>query len=120
MTEVMLAFFPSDLSADAQATVTGRIAQFADKALTGCPDVHACNYGWGVENDFPVRGGAEGQTGSLFVTLIGWSSVDAHMKFRETDVFKENVGLLRGLEGLLKIDMFHIACKVKENEARKV
>lgn len=118
VTEVMLAFFPSDISAEAKAAATERVAQFTEKGLNNCPDVQAVNYGWGVENDFPVRGGEEGQTGSLLIALIGWPSIDAHMKFRDTDTFKETVGLLRGLEGLLKLTMFHVKCKSMENEVR--
>lgn len=119
VTEVMLAFFPPDISADAKAAATERVAQFTEKGLNKCPDVQAVNYGWGVENDFPVRGGEEGQTGSLLVALIGWPSIDAHMKFRDTETFKETVGLLRGLEGLLKLTMFHVKCKSMQNELRK-
>lgn len=43
--------------------------------------------------------GKEGKGEKGFVLLGGWESVDAHMRFRETDVFKENVGFLRGNHG---------------------
>lgn len=119
VTEVMLAFFPADISVEAKAGALERVTQFTELGLNKCPDVVAVNYGWGVENDFPVRGGEDGQTGSLLIALIGWPNIDAHMKFRETDTFKENVGLLRGLEGLLKLTMFHVHCKSMENEVRK-
>lgn len=39
------------------------------------------------------RKGVEG--GKAVVLLIGWESKEAHMRFRETGVFKENVALLR-------------------------
>lgn len=119
VTEVMVAFFPSDISADAKAAATKRVAEFADEGLSRCDDVQAVNFGWGVENDFPVRGGEEGQTGSTLFALIGWPSIDAHMKFRDTDAFKDNVGLLRGLEGMTKLTMFHVACRSMENKKRK-
>jgi hypothetical protein len=37
----------------------------------------------------------EGVKGKAAVLAIGWNSVDAHMAFRETQAFKDNIGLLR-------------------------
>lgn len=119
VTEVMLAFFPSDISTDAKAAARERVAQFAEKGLDKCADIQAVNFGWGVENDFPVRGGDEGQKGSMLVALIGWPSIEAHMKFRDTEAFKESVGLLRGMEGMVKLTMFHVACRSMVNQKRK-
>lgn len=114
----MLAYFPSDISSEAKAAASGRIAQFQEKGLNKCADVQAVNFGWGVENDFSVPG-EEGKTATALSLLIGWPSIDAHMQFRETDAFKESIGLLRGFEGLIKITMCHVKCKTIENETRK-
>lgn len=119
VTEIMLAYFASDISTEAKAAATERFAQFAEKGLQKCRDVQAVDFGWGLENDFPVRGGEEGQNGSMLTALIGWPSIDAHMNFRETDAFKETVGLLRGMEGVVKLAMFHIKCRIMENESTR-
>lgn len=37
----------------------------------------------------------DGVKGKAIVLLIGWKSVDAHTLFRETQVFKDNISLLR-------------------------
>lgn len=37
--------------------------------------------------------------GKGFVLLAGWESLEAHMEFRETERFKENVGFIRGNHG---------------------
>ena len=121
MTEVLLIWFPSDIAQDAKDAATKRLQQFAD-CIEEYPAIHAINIGWGVENDFPVRDGEEGQEGqkgSLLMGTIGWSSIDDHMKFRETDTFKNNIHLLRGMEDVLKMTMFHIKSRVMENETRK-
>lgn len=110
----MLAYFPSDISQAGKDAATAQAQQFVEKALNKCSDAKGVSYGWGVENDFPVRGGEEGQKGSIFVAFIGWPSIDAHMKFRETEIFKEHVSLLRGMEGLTQMAMFHISCKSLE------
>lgn len=119
VTEIMLAFFPPDISEQGKAAVNNRVAQFTEKGLNQCADVQAVNCGWGVENDFPVRGGGEGQKGNMLIMLVGWPSIGAHMKFRETEAFKDSVGLLRGMEGMIKLTMFHVECRSMENESRK-
>lgn len=118
MTEVLLVWFPSEISPEVKDAATKRLQRFAD-VLAGHPVIHAINLGWGVENDFPVRDGEEGQKGSILTLMIGWPSIDAHMQFRETDMFKNNIHLLRGIEGVIKMTMFHIKARVMENETRK-
>lgn len=115
----MMAYFASGISADSKAAAAGKIAQFKAQGLDKCADVQAANFGWSLETDFPLPGGEEGQKAAALTLLIGWPSIDAHMQFRETEAFKETVGLLRNLEGVLKITMCHVKCKVLENEVRK-
>ena len=111
VTEVMLAYFPSDLSSDCKDAAAARFKHFAKTGLGNCSDVKGVSYGWGLENNFPVRGGDEGQTGSILLAFIGWPSVEAHLKFKETEAFKKNVGWITGMEGLIKVIMLHISCR---------
>jgi hypothetical protein len=111
VTEIMLAYFSSDISQAQKDAASANAQQFGEKALNKCPDVKGFSFGWGVENDFPVKGGEKGQTGSVLTAFIGWPNIDAHLKFRETEDFKENVDLLRGMEGLVKVAMFHVSCQ---------
>ena len=48
----------------------------------------------------------KGVKGKAAVVVIGWESVEAHMSFRETQTFKENIGLLRG--EAKAIEMHHV------------
>ncbi|KAG6361735.1 hypothetical protein INS49_009963 [Diaporthe citri] len=118
VTEVLLVWLPSDISQEAYDAAAKQLQQFAD-VLSEHPVIQAVNVGRGVENDFPVRDGEEGHEGSLLNLMIGWPSIDAHMQFRETDTFKNNIHLLRGMEGVIKMTMFHIKSRVMENENRK-
>jgi hypothetical protein len=70
--------------------------------------IHACGspegfvgfaYGETVEEVGRHAGGEEGKKAKAVVLTIGWKSVDAHMKFRETETFKNNIGLMRGNHG---------------------
>ncbi|KAF2224480.1 hypothetical protein BDZ85DRAFT_295488 [Elsinoe ampelina] len=65
-------------------------------------------YGWGEEEVEHEKIG-EGKKGRVLKLLIGWESVEAHMKFRETEVFKENVGLLR--DGPVALTMSHVKAR---------
>ena len=47
-----------------------------------------------------------GVKGKAAVIAIGWTSKEAHMEFRETQTFKENIGLLRG--EAKAIEMHHV------------
>ena len=44
----------------------------------------------------------------VYVLLLGWTSVDAHNAYRQTQSFKDNVGLLRELPDLLEIQLVHV------------
>ncbi|CAF3478475.1 hypothetical protein FGSG_04575 [Fusarium graminearum PH-1] len=115
VTEVLVAFFPSDYSPSARAAATHRLDKFTAQALKTSPDWRGISYGWSVENDVPIRGD-ESNSGVMLTAFIGWPSVDAHMKFRETEPFKENVSLVTGIEGMLKLDLFHVSCVTHEAE----
>lgn len=120
VTEVMLAFFPSNTTTSAQHAVSQRFSEFDNKALKQCKDVRSVSSGWGLETDFPIKGdGNHGRKGILFIALIGWGSVNEHMAFRESDVFKEYVGLITGMEGCLDLSMFHLECEVLERHGNK-
>jgi hypothetical protein len=118
VTEVMLVYFPSNISPAGKDKAAAQLQQFVEKSLENCSDVIAVSYGWGVENDFPVRGGEPGQSGSLLTAFIGWPSIDAHRKFRETEAFKESVDFVRDVEGIVKLAMFHISCQSLGKETK--
>ncbi|KAL2873587.1 hypothetical protein SGCOL_011222 [Colletotrichum sp. CLE4] len=110
--EVLTLFFPTDLDAAAKEALTAQLEEFKTNALDTSPDFKGISYGWSVENDVPVTD-EPGTTGNLLAAFIGWPSVDAHMKFRDTVPFKENIGILRGMEGIVKLGVFHVSCKSK-------
>ncbi|PSR77019.1 hypothetical protein BD289DRAFT_161380 [Coniella lustricola] len=130
VTEIMYAFFPADISHEAKDSATQALQEFIDRGLNECADVQGVDYAWSVETDVPVRektkgdgqgddGGKEPQKGVLLFAGIGWPSIEAHLQFRETDAFKNSVGLLRAMEGLISITMFHVKFRGWENAVRK-
>lgn len=62
--------------------------------------------GWSVEDIEHEKLGA-GNKGKAWVLVVGWQSKEAHIAFRETALFKENIGLLR--DGPKGVEMHHVA-----------
>lgn len=51
--------------------------------------------GWAIER-LPHESLGEGIEGKVFVSFIGWDSVQSHMKFRETEEFAKLRPVMRG------------------------
>ncbi|CAM1509556.1 Fc.00g032950.m01.CDS01 [Cosmosporella sp. VM-42] len=112
VTEVLSIYFHSDIDDSSKANAVSRLEEFAETGLKTSPDFKGISYGWSAEDDVPIRG-EEDKTGSMLVAFIGWPSVEAHMKFRDTQEFKDSIGLLRNIPGLIKLGAFHVSCKSK-------
>ncbi|TVY85473.1 hypothetical protein LSUE1_G000171 [Lachnellula suecica] len=56
-----------------------------------------------------AKGGAKEGQGKAMRLLVGWQSREDHLKFRETELFRENIGLLR--EGMSGMEVAHIPLK---------
>lgn len=62
--------------------------------------------GWTVEElEF------KGEKVRAFVVAIGWDSLEAHMEYRKTEHFAKHIPLVRGLEGLKGVEVFHVSTK---------
>ena len=60
--------------------------------------------GWLVEEVEHEKIGS-GKKGKAFVGFLGWESVEAHKKFRETKAFNDNIHLIR--EGPVALEVHH-------------
>jgi quinol monooxygenase YgiN len=103
--EVMHAYFPADIDMVQQQAVLFRIQQFLDEtrsaAAKGMSGETAHSFAL-EELDF------KGEKSRALVGVLGWDSVEAHMAYRETDQFKNTIGLIRGMEGLKGIEVYHV------------
>lgn len=87
-----LATFHFDGGADA-AAFEGNAARFAETLTSSAAGLRDVSMGWAVEEvEHPELQGGKGKA---FVLAIGWTGVDAHMAYRETEAFKDSVHLLR-------------------------
>lgn len=117
VTQIVLAFFPPDVSKALQTSVAAQFDAFCSTALAQCGGVRGVSCGWGVEKDFPVRNqeGKDGE-GSLFVGLVGWGSVGECVAFEETSGFEEDVKRVVLGEGCVQVSVFCLRCSVMEKE----
>lgn len=60
----------------------------------------AASGGWVIE-DVEYKG----KKGKAYVGCLGWESLEAHMSFRETQAFKDNIHLAR--DGPLGLEVHH-------------
>jgi len=107
-TEVLTVTFPAAYSAADQSKFEADIKQ-----LVGVIEAHADGYkgsagGWSIEgvDSAKTSGGDKAKT---YVAVIGWQSVEHHLKFRERQEFKDNIHLLRGAKDMLGFDVFHVS-----------
>ncbi|KAI0840734.1 hypothetical protein F5Y06DRAFT_261638 [Hypoxylon sp. FL0890] len=105
VSEILTAYFPPDVSSEARDATAKTMREFLRKlegfseGMTGETAV-----GWSVETDVDFKG----EPSRALVTVIGWTSVEAHGKVRESPEFAETVPMIRGLEGLRGMEMVHV------------
>ena len=82
------------------------VNKFLDIVKEKAEGFKAAAQGWIIE-DVEHENLGSGKKGKAFVGMIGWESLDAHMKFRETSDFKDNVHLSR--KGTVEVEVHHTA-----------
>jgi hypothetical protein len=116
VTEVMLVYFPADVSQTFKDEKLKRLDSLLKSSFGESPDVKGLRYGWGKENDFPVRGGQNGELGSVLTGYVGWSSDDALEKAHDTDAYHEAIGQIKGIDGVVSFYIFSTNCLLMERE----
>ncbi|KAJ4141763.1 hypothetical protein NW768_000980 [Fusarium equiseti] len=114
LTEVFLAYFPTDFPEAEKDKATAQLRDILDKSFGGCSDVAGVAHSWSVENDWPVRREKQvvtGQSGSALVGFVGWTSDVAQKVFRQTAAYKEAVAEISGLTGVVSLDIVSLRCK---------
>ncbi|KAK1718884.1 hypothetical protein CaCOL14_004763 [Colletotrichum acutatum] len=119
VTDVFIIYFPSDITPEAKDTATTRLQEILEEGFGQVPEVTATSYGWGVQDNFPVKGGDPNQTGSILTAFVGWFNVEANNTFHQSESYKEIERKLENMEGLIKLRPFRLRCTVLEREAQQ-
>ncbi|KAJ9611489.1 hypothetical protein H2200_004673 [Cladophialophora chaetospira] len=106
VTEFIRVYFPADYSPEDQKAYHEGLKKFGSIVKRDWPETRGAASGWVAEElDDPKSG----EKSKVYVVLIGWPSVESHMKYRETQSFKDNIHLLRGPKELKNVVMVHVA-----------
>ncbi|KAF5618571.1 hypothetical protein F52700_12091 [Fusarium sp. NRRL 52700] len=95
LTDIILAYFPQDISEKRKVTLSSKIQEILKRASS---DEARVAHAWGVENDFPART-EDGQPRSFLVGFVGLSHSEAGGDYHLTDGWKQAVSDVEGLEG---------------------
>ncbi|KAL8805413.1 MAG: hypothetical protein Q9182_001979 [Xanthomendoza sp. 2 TL-2023] len=92
VTEMIAHHFSSDISDDDRASFESNMKKFAQLLEEKAAGFKGFAGGWVVEDIEHAEVGGKTKT---WQSCVGWQSVEAHMAFRETEEFKDNVHLIR-------------------------
>ncbi|EXJ66106.1 uncharacterized protein A1O5_10721 [Cladophialophora psammophila CBS 110553] len=108
VTEFITIYFPANYSAEDQKTFHENMKKFGSIVQRDWEGCRGAAGGWVAEE---LEDPKTSEKAKVYVELIGWESVDSHMKFRETQSFRDNLHLLRGAKDLKNVVMVHVAAK---------
>ena len=110
-TELLTVYFPADLSQELKDDFHNRMVKLGEAIKSGAkPGQYTGSVGgWTVEKEVPFHDGSG--EGLAYICLIGWESVEAHMDFRGTQAFKDNIGLLLDFPHMATRKMVHVQCR---------
>lgn len=103
-TEILNVYFPLDYSESDQQKFEEGLKKVVAVIEKDARTYTASSGGWVVE-DVEIPGTSE--KARMYQALIGWQSVEAHMSFRETQSFKDNIHHLRAAKDLKKLHVTH-------------
>ena len=65
--------------------------------------------GWAVENNvpYPGPGASPGERSQVYVNVVGWTDVDAHVRSQGSEDFQQNIHHIFGIKELRHTELFH-------------
>lgn len=99
-----MAYFPADYSDADKKTFVENFKKLI-AAVENNADTHKASAGGWVVEQLPIPGTSE--KGLVWTALIGWESVEAHLAFRQTQAFKDNIHWFRGAKDIKHVDVVH-------------
>ncbi|KAK1637959.1 hypothetical protein BDP81DRAFT_426242 [Colletotrichum phormii] len=117
-TDVFVIYYASNITPEAKDAATARLQEILKEGFEQVHEATVTSYGWGVQDDFPVKGGDPNQTGSILTAFVGWSNLEANKTFHQSQTYKEIESQLGTIEGSTKLRSFRLSCIVLEKETR--
>lgn len=110
--EVLTNYFASDISESLKKDFDERITNLTDaiKHASTSGQFTGLSVGWSVEDDVTFPDGSA--KGKAHVTLVGWTSVEAHLQVRASDHYQANRHYLVEAKETVTRDVIHVKCTV--------
>ncbi|KAK2767205.1 hypothetical protein CKAH01_15323 [Colletotrichum kahawae] len=113
VTELILVYFPEDVSEELRAEATISVERILAENFQTCIDITAVSWGWSVENDFPIRG-QSGDTGAVLAVVVGWDSADEQRLFYQTEIGERARLGMKAIQGAITVTEVSIRCRYSE------
>ena len=119
VSEVIFFYFPRDLSSAARATLTTENINKMRPVVERSEAIGVYD-GWAEEgnvalNSMTVEQREEGASGKndnsgcqVWVNVVGWADVEAHMRFQASEDFGANVHYLMDMKHMKGTELFHV------------
>ena len=107
-TELVRAYFPTSYSKADRDIFEAAMKRFGQLLQDSTPDVKAVASGW-VQEKVDIPG--TNKTGTLFISLLAWTSVEVCMEYRNTQMFKDKTYPLSTAKDLEEVTIVHIRAK---------
>lgn len=106
-TEIVFFYFPSSLTDADKEEIMASVDKV--RPVIERSESLAVFDGWALEEEVPNPGpqASEGEKSRVFVNMVGWVDVEAHMRFQGSREFEENIHYLLELKDLRHIELYH-------------
>ena len=106
--EVVFFYFPSTLSRGERETVMSSVIKI--RPVMECSNALAVYDGWTLEETVPNPGpqASDGEMSQVYMNLVGWTDVEAHAKFSNSEDFQQNIYHLLGIKEIRHTELFHV------------
>lgn len=106
VTEVIITFYDATITPAEKEDMRGRLAKWMN-LVSPEPGFRDWTSGWQIEQSGPTSESAD-KTPVVFVNLVGWESLEHHENFFKTDVFSQNIHLLKEAPKVIDGRIFHL------------
>jgi len=106
-TEVAFFYFPSTLTRSDRGTIMSSVDKV--RPVVQRSEALAIYDGWALEEAVPNPGpqASEGEKSQVYVTVLGWVDVEAHMRFQGTEDFQQNIHHMLGIKEMRYTEFNH-------------
>ncbi|MCJ1376983.1 hypothetical protein MMC17_000073 [Xylographa soralifera] len=107
-TEVVFFYLPSALTSSDKDAIMSSVDKM--RPVMERSEALAVYDGWAVEEAVPNPGpqASEGEMSKVYVNVVGWVDVEAHMRFQGSEDFGQNIHHLLGIKDMRYTEFLHV------------